>query len=738
MSLNDPDGKLCLQGIMQSTQDGLFLLSSDGVILELNEQGQTLLANHFNDQFSDQFDDRLDIKLNDKLNDQIFHPLQLVGRTFTSFLAPEDQKTFHNNLQASTLASDSVKKFGAQTNGPNKKYVVLKITPWKLNNVDYEAKPKTCLISDHEISQSFFLVSAQDITESKNSDKMLGFFAKATKNIGSSLHWSDTKAHMLDLVIPELADWCSIGILDESNDLVERAQYSRKNYELKCFPNKGTSLSPDHTLKTGIPVFKPVLTEDELQSLCGSEEQLALLKKHKLLSYMCLPLLLRNKTLGSISLLKSTTYGPEDQIIAEELASRFAIAADNSRLFEDLTKARINLEEAKLVAESANKAKSEFLANMSHEIRTPLGAILGFVDLIRGPEGTKANIEDWTLRIKNNGTHLLHIIDEILDLSKIESGNLNINLEKVELDELLSEVSSVFAHKVFKKKLKLDFIFDTPIPRSVKTDHTRFKQVLLNIIGNAIKFTDKGSVTVRASYDRPRSRLEFIVADSGIGLTQAQAANLFKPFSQGDASHTRRFGGTGLGLSLSKRLAMHLQGDVELLATAPNKGTSFKISIVAEPKPNTTYFQNLNHIMKKPDVALETKEVKPPDSVAVKVLLMEDSVDNQILIKHYLKSPEFSVDIASDGEEGLRKSASNSYDVILMDIQMPLLNGYDVCKILRARGNRQPIIALTAHALLEEKEKSLRVGFSDHLTKPVGRNNLIDRIKHLTQVKKIS
>lgn len=675
-----------LQAFIQSSLDGLLILNQDKEILFSNKLGKKLL------------------NLNSENTSQ-----------FINFISDSDKDLVHFLFNKMSELNPNLDPIEIRTNNYPPKILLMKVSP----------------LADQ--SGAIFLVTIKDITDSKTSDKMLGYFAKATKDIGSSLKWSETRQRMLNLVIPNLADWCSIKFLDENSNLSERAQDSTKNYHLKSFPNNNSLLSPTQALKTGESIFRVQLNEEELASICETPHQYSVLKENGLLSYMCIPLYLRNRALGVICLLKATPFAHEDQIIAEELANRFAIAADNTQMFEDLNTAKTNVQEAKLTADMANKSKSEFLANMSHEIRTPLAAILGFVELMLSHDEPEMNYKVWGQKIKKNGIHLLHIIDEILDLSKIESGKININVQDVDLCEILSEVASIISPEIAKKSVDFEFAFDSSAPQFFKTDSMKLKQILINIIGNAVKFTESGTIKCHISFSKETSNLNFIISDTGIGLTEDQAQNLFQPFSQGDASHTRRFGGTGLGLSLSKRLARHLGGDIKLLESTPNKGTRFKINIHVKYDKKTEFIQCLPSENPNTDYSPVEFIYSYEDLDEIKILLVEDSIDNQILIQHYLKKSGAMVETANNGQDGLKKALLGNYDVILMDIQMPILNGYQVCEKLRDAGYNGTIIALTAHALKEEVEKSTSVGFDDHLTKPVERSNLLKIIKKLAK-----
>ncbi|HPF37469.1 MAG TPA: ATP-binding protein [Phycisphaerae bacterium] len=402
--------------------------------------------------------------------------------------------------------------------------------------------------------------------------------------------------------------------------------------------------------------------------------------------------------------------------IVEELARQTDIATDLARK-----------------AESANVAKSAFLTNMSHELRTPLTAMLGFVDVLADNLVRRENIETIDT-IRRNGRQLLTIIEDILDLSQIESGDISIRRQAVAPVTLISDCLSFHRQSATQRGLSLDAHFDDNTPATVCTDARRLRQVLLNIVGNAIKFTKQGGVTVTTRLERNDSpRLIIDVRDTGIGMTRQQIAGLFHPFSQADESLTRAYGGTGMGLLLSKRVAEALGGDVEIVESTPGAGSLVRVSIGADPH----------------DAAMDHDETaapptgSPPDSPApdirgLRILLTEDGVDNQRLIAHMLRRCGAEVSICDNGQQGLDAALAGRdcgapFDVILMDMQMPVMDGYEAARQLRRRDYKGPIIALTAHAMTDDRRKCLEAGCDDYATKPISRSQLMMTITRWTR-----
>lgn len=383
------------------------------------------------------------------------------------------------------------------------------------------------------------------------------------------------------------------------------------------------------------------------------------------------------------------------------------------------------LDEARIAAEAANSAKSAFLANMSHEIRTPLGAIMGFSDLARQTDTSKQDITSYLNIIERNSTQVLRIIDDILDLAKVESGKVHLEIIETPLAEFLADFSSLMGFRARENGIVFEVSAETSLPDRICTDPTRLRQILTNAVGNAIKFTQKGSVSLAVRFDD--GQLDFSIRDTGRGISQTQAKNLFQAFVQADPSTTRQFGGTGLGLVLTKRLCQLLGGDYRLESSELNVGSNFVATIRVDLPTSAK-------IMQADEVSFSSQDRQPTSLVegrlqGTRVLLVEDSPDNQFLIRLILEKQGARVTIAKDGQEGVEQAIAGDFEVVLMDIQMPRMDGHEAARTLRTKGFKKPIIALTAHAMKEEQERAQQSGFSDFLTKPIQREALIEMVK---------
>ncbi|MEA1951780.1 MAG: ATP-binding protein, partial [Planctomycetota bacterium] len=393
----------------------------------------------------------------------------------------------------------------------------------------------------------------------------------------------------------------------------------------------------------------------------------------------------------------------------------------------------ITLEQLNQTVEAANQAKSEFLANMSHEIRTPMTAILGYSDVLLGNLDEDENISAVTT-IKRNGKYLLELINDILDLSKIEAGKLEIECIACSPSNVVGDVASLMRVRAEAKGLPLKVEYVGGIPESILCDPTRLRQILINMVGNAIKFTETGSVRLVTRLVQNTARppcLQFDVIDTGIGMTTEQASRLFQPFTQADASTTRKFGGTGLGLTISKRLAEMLGGDITI-SSSLGKGSTFSVTVETGPLEDVSILENVMEA-----VAKSRQEAKVSAAPMVKldcrILLAEDGPDNQRLISFVLKKAGADVTLAENGliahDKALAaREAGEPFDVILMDMQMPIMDGYAATKKLRAADYAGPIIALTANAMVGDDEKCREAGCDGYATKPIDRAKLFDTI----------
>ena len=446
----------------------------------------------------------------------------------------------------------------------------------------------------------------------------------------------------------------------------------------------------------------------------------------------------REETRG-ISVIMVTSHDRDDKVVGalEVGATDFIPKPFSEAVVRARVRNVIRIRSRHKRVEAATEAKAQFLANMSHEIRTPMTAILGFADLLysegdisRAPKHRIAAIQT----IKRNGEYLLDLINDILDLSKVEAGKMEVDRIRCSAIQVVADVISMMRVKADAKGIPLEVEYAGAIPETIHTDPTRLRQILINMVSNAVKFTESGSVRVvirLARDDRDDPQLQVEVIDTGIGMTEEQIDNVFKPFHQAEVYTAREYGGTGLGLTISKHLAELLGGTI-LATSKPAKGSTFTVTVAAGSLEGVRLLHNLTEAV----LEAQRAEYEPSPSrkrLNCRVLLVEDGPDNQRLISFLLKKAGAKVAVAENGQIAhdlalAARDEGTPFDVILMDMQMPVMDGYDATGRLRRSGYTGPIIALTAHAMCTDRDKCLEAGCDDYTTKPIDGKKLISLV----------
>jgi PAS domain S-box-containing protein len=422
------------------------------------------------------------------------------------------------------------------------------------------------------------------------------------------------------------------------------------------------------------------------------------------------------------------------RVVTRERVEVVGIARDVTevRRAEEAIRLAESLRRAKEAAEVANRTKSQFLANVSHEIRTPMTAILGLTDLLLGAEAEPDQQRRHLLAIKQNGTFLVDLLSDLLNLTKAEIGTLRVESEACAPDRIVDEVVAALWPRGEARGLALDVSYTTPIPAEVPTDRTRLRQVLMNLVSNAIKFTERGEVRLRVSYDEDEPALRFDVSDTGIGLSADEQARIFEPFYRARLDAADGPSGSGLGLAISQRLAEALGGRLEVWSEQ-GQGSTFSVILPTGPLsdvPRRTPAPGETVNAAKEARTGRPSAVLPPGT---RILLAEDNDANRDVISLMLRRTDVEVVVSSNGQEAIDRAvaargAGRPFDIILMDMQMPILDGYAATRELRHLGFRQPIVALTAYAGDDAREECLRIGCDAHVSKPIDWGELLETI----------
>ncbi|MGB5541135.1 MAG: PAS domain S-box protein, partial [Gammaproteobacteria bacterium] len=457
-------------------------------------------------------------------------------------------------------------------------------------------------------------------------------------------------------------------------------------------------------------------------------------KRYDMHASAALPLSINGSTIGAFNLYSedAVAFDADARELLRQMASDINFALDTfarekrrKEAEDEISRLNVSLESrvkertdelvlAKELADAASQAKSDFLSNMSHEIRTPLTAIIGFAEALLADDADPQEREKLTATIIRNGKHLQQIISDILDLSKIEANQIEHKTVETSLFQMLEEVESLLGLSAREKGLEFRINYHFPLPGRLLTDPTRLKQILINLCSNAIKFTNTGYVHVDVSCDDMFRTVRFDVIDSGIGMTSEEVDRVFEPFMQADSTTTRKYGGTGLGLSISSNLATALGGKLSCVSQQ-GRGSHFTLTLVNKQE-NAVVINNMEEAGIHSHAPQQPAAIK---ALAGSILLVEDNPDNQELIALYARRTGAKIDIADNGRTGVDMALARGYDLILMDMQMPVMDGVEAIRVLRQSGYTRPVVSLTANAMVSSREKCIAAGANDYLVKPV-------------------
>jgi PAS domain S-box-containing protein len=597
-----------------------------------------------------------------------------------------------------------------------------------------------------EPSVNGIVVNYHDITARVQAEEQIQKQLKrlhGLREIDSAINSSSDIKITLDILLEQTisllgGDGCAVALLEPTSNTIEHAAWKGLHPILgKEIPWFEKGLATQAMMERQVVQFSAL--PNTVKSLSNSQN----LADTNFIGYFAAPLIAKDEVKGVLEIYSSSLLEVDEDWLNffETLAGQGAIAIDNWQLFNSLQSSNVELEnrvvERTTELERANRAKDEFLANMSHELRTPLNSILGLSEtLLEQRSGSLNDRQQKSLEIiESGGRHLLSLINDILDLSKIEAGKFDFYPEPIFVDEICRSSLTFIKSQALKKAITVSYKNETTISK-MYADPRRLKQILVNLLTNAVKFTNQnGHVTLQVTAEPEQERIDFLVIDDGLGIAEEDLKRLFKPFVQLDGRLNRHHEGTGLGLALVQKLTDLHGGSVEV-ESAPGQGSRFTISLPYK-RLETVKIETAS-LKSTPSVSeqiTQSSEVSSTIEASYTVLLAEDNVSNVLMISEYLESHAYKVIVAHDGIEAIEHAEKFNPDIILMDIQMPAMDGLEAITRLRANSRfvATPIIALTAMAMSGDREHCLSAGASEYMSKPVSLKSLRSLIADLLE-----
>ena len=576
---------------------------------------------------------------------------------------------------------------------------------------------------------------ARDITDWKQSQaaadreqRRTAFLVQMAEALSKSLDYAKTLANLATLAVPTIGDWCAVDMMQDDGEIArlavahvdpEKAELARE--VRRRYDNPNAPYSVTQVIRTGTPAIISEITDDMIVAAArGDTERIRLFRLLGLTSYMCVPLVAGGRSLGALTLATAESgrrYTADDLKFSEDIASRAALAVDNARSHEQL--------------HQANRLKDDFLATLSHELRTPLNAILGYARMISG--GLIA--EDKLLRavqtIERNATTLTQMVEDVLDVSRIVSGKMRLNVQPVDLPLVLHEAVETIRPAADAKRIRINAVID-PQVSPISGDPDRLQQIVWNLLSNAVKFTPKeGQIQLRL--ERVNSSVEIIVSDTGTGIAPEFLPHLFERFRQADADTARQRTGLGLGLAIVRNLTELHGGSVYASSSGAGTGATFRVRL-----PVSIVHQEFTEEKRvHPRHESVASSRKMPDLTGTHVLAVDDEADALSLLTEILEAAGARVTTARTGAAALEKIGLIEPDVLVADLGMPLMDGFELISRLRQSDDPRlrylPAAALTAYARTEDRAKTLQAGFEMHLAKPIDPVELVSAVKALAR-----
>jgi PAS domain S-box-containing protein len=554
------------------------------------------------------------------------------------------------------------------------------------------------------------------------------FLARLTTAFSGSMDYADRLTTLAKLAVPDLADWCAVDVV-KTNGQIERVTVNHIDPDkialaeqiLKRYRDPRAPASPAEVMRTRKPAIVSKITDEMLvDAAAGDDEWLRLVRGLGLISYVCLPLIAHGTSMGALTFATAESgrhYDEEAVRFLEDVASRSALALDNARSFDQL--------------QAANRMKDEFLATLSHELRTPLNAILGYARMLRSGMLREDKKERALETLERNATSLTQIVEDVLDVSRIASGKIRLNVQSIDLPVVLHDALATVMPAAEAKGVRIQSIVDSEIG-PVSGDPDRLQQVMWNLFSNAVKFTPRGG-RVQVRLQRSNSHIEISVSDTGVGIREDFLPHLFERFRQADSTTTRSHGGLGLGLAIARQIVELHGGTIHAVSGGEGKGATFRVELpVMIVHPSAPPAEPRVH----PRAEIRVTTIDERALLDVCVLAVDDDADALTLVREILQAAGAVVLTATSAADALALLEEQSPDVLISDLGMPGVDGFELIQRVRKLPSQKkdiPAAALTAYARSEDRARALRTGFEMHLAKPIDPSELVAAVASLAR-----